>query len=820
MGAISHTVDGDSNLVSFKSAARVPITSLKAHFKPKQDLHGYSKPWPAGGGKNLFNENTPIETGQYYDNGYYETLTSRIITDYIPIEYGNTYTISINSSIDNLALVNYNLFNENKNWLGSRSANGEDTFAGETIHTFTVNIQDSKYVRIVFRDKDDPSLVISSKDLSNSKIQVELGSAATSYEPYENICPIEGWNNVVGTHSGKNLLDEKFLSNLSNYPIDGAYSYKYTNPIFLVPNTTYTISFTDAVRYETTRYWAIKIYNNEYDTYDKSGTIEYLINQTYRVNKTFTTGISGVIRFAVFGGQSTLDDIWNNVNVQLELGSTITSYEPHQGSIIPVTFPITGKNKFDYSNANIANIKRRDDNGNEIADASGSYCQLLIPVIPNTTYTLSGYTNNNVSKRIYFIQEDETFISRTAAFGNDSYTFTTPNNCYYIQIQNREIENAGWETVQLELGDTATTYEPYNPNNTVYGGYVDVAAGELVAEYKIIDLSTLTWTPYARTAGGETDRIRSEVISDVLRPATTSETPSFVAEQLYPIPTGYNFTNYPNGLSVQLSSGYFYKYFDGEHYPQGKLTYKLSQSLHYPIAFAKHTTFLNQNNIWSNTNDITEVSYAIYDSAPIRAAKKRMAAENAKHYRKVIWNNKINGYLSADDWQDRDSTHTTTTFSNGEATVTFLLTNAQISYHTMVSKNTPTVYLSHKYYAAAQYNCNKACSIGFEYAGGKQISDYGNITNDWIKRSYIVQGNRDGGGAMYAPFMGASTISNSGELVVKVKNVFYIDLTLMFGEGNEPTKAEFEKLCVLNNIDFNSAYPKNTNGTEQIWVFP
>jgi hypothetical protein len=29
------------------------VTTLE----PVQDLHGYDKPWPAGGGKNLFNKN-------------------------------------------------------------------------------------------------------------------------------------------------------------------------------------------------------------------------------------------------------------------------------------------------------------------------------------------------------------------------------------------------------------------------------------------------------------------------------------------------------------------------------------------------------------------------------------------------------------------------------------------------------------------------------------------------------------------------------------------------------------------------------------------
>ena len=151
-----------------------------------------------------------------------------------------------------------------------------------------------------------------------------------------NVRPISGWSGCTVSRTGKNLLNEAFLSDINNYPVVGAYEYRYTNPIFLTPNTKYRITFTDSIRYETVRYWAIKMYNDEYDTYDKSGAIAYLINGTYRVNTIITTGSSGVVRFAVYGGQSTLDDIWNNTNVQMELGETATLYEPYSGTTIPI----------------------------------------------------------------------------------------------------------------------------------------------------------------------------------------------------------------------------------------------------------------------------------------------------------------------------------------------------------------------------------------------------------------------------------------------------------------------------------------------------
>lgn len=39
------------------------------------------------------------------------------------------------------------------------------------------------------------------------------------------------------------------------------------------------------------------------------------------------------------------------------------------------------------------------------------------------------------------------------------------------------------------------------------------------------------------------------------------------------------------------------------------IVYPLENPIHYPISKTELKTFLDQNNIWSNTNDITEVSY-------------------------------------------------------------------------------------------------------------------------------------------------------------------------------------------------------------------
>ena len=199
MDELSYTVGGDSNLVSFKSAARVPITSLKAHFKPKQDLHGYSKPWPAGGGKNLYdvvhdtisnytiiNSSFEIVTNEYFAlSGYVEVLPS---TDY-------TLSAAMKNTEGSIIVCRYD---ENKEHIGERL---RATYtANKTSLSFTTQAN-CKYIRFC-------GAKVSSNDSAHllfDTFQLEKGSAATSYEPYENICPIEGWTEVEQYYSGKNM---------------------------------------------------------------------------------------------------------------------------------------------------------------------------------------------------------------------------------------------------------------------------------------------------------------------------------------------------------------------------------------------------------------------------------------------------------------------------------------------------------------------------------------------------------------------------------------------------------------------------------------
>lgn len=125
--------------------------------------------------------------------------------------------------------------------------------------------------------------------------------------------------------------------------------------------------------------------------------------------------------------------------------------------------PGGGKNK---CNAGVGRNdgKLRGDDGTESSTSSSGYTAPMDGFLPNTNYTISGQIQTaNGSGRIYFLDSNGDWISRTTGFSLSEmpYTFTTPANCRYIEIQYNNAYTA-LTGVQIELGTTATSYSPYS----------------------------------------------------------------------------------------------------------------------------------------------------------------------------------------------------------------------------------------------------------------------------------------------------------------------------------------------------------------------
>ena len=154
-----------------------------------------------------------------------------------------------------------------------------------------------------------------------------------------------------------------------------------------------------------------------------------------------------------------------------------------------------GINLFDKDNANIVtgyigNTQFNTNNNNAKS--------IYIPIKPNTQYTVS----KNAGQRFVIATSpviptnSATFTSSVTGYTDSSLTITSGANDKYLWAW---IFLNGTDTgtiddmvnsVQIEFGNQATTYEPYNGTTftvsfgqTVYGGYIDCVTGNLVITY-------------------------------------------------------------------------------------------------------------------------------------------------------------------------------------------------------------------------------------------------------------------------------------------------------------------------------------------------
>ena len=210
------------NSVSLKSATGNPITltdaanvnaeELSMTIEPIQDLHGYSKPWPAGGGKNIahidstkiFNTNknpsdpiTGIADGMLIlgaaANGYIRTATLGSYTINNPnsitaeVVDNASFGVGIVVEVDDTKTYTLNLVKTGGDveigWLN----NDGSSLSSAGQQTLPVNLTPptgAKYLLIVCL----PGLT----EHTFSNIQLEVGTSASTFEPWENICPISG----------------------------------------------------------------------------------------------------------------------------------------------------------------------------------------------------------------------------------------------------------------------------------------------------------------------------------------------------------------------------------------------------------------------------------------------------------------------------------------------------------------------------------------------------------------------------------------------------------------------------------------------------
>lgn len=170
----------EGNIVSIEDGAPHPVTALTVGIEPVQDLHGQSNPYPAGGGKNLYNPDN-LSHDRYNSAGTLYQDTKCVSSDFIPVSPSTQYTLSVNAEMYALIITE---FDENKTWIKNNSTTHKVSQAW-TLGATTA------YVRCLI-SVDNTNEVNLNTFVATYHPQLEQGSTATSYAPYSNICPISG----------------------------------------------------------------------------------------------------------------------------------------------------------------------------------------------------------------------------------------------------------------------------------------------------------------------------------------------------------------------------------------------------------------------------------------------------------------------------------------------------------------------------------------------------------------------------------------------------------------------------------------------------
>ena len=233
----------------------------------------------------------------------------------------------------------------------------------------------------------------------------------------------------------------------------------------VLPAGTYTLSYDviNSVHSATGNYFFVSC---QYGIYNTGVLNNVIINDS---GATFTT-TSEFDRLYIFIADNQDDTATITIdNVQLEKGSTATTYEPYKGNTYEVNL---GKNLFDKDNANILNAYI-NSNGN-----SSDYKKIIsnnnsrtiyISCKSNTTYTVSKIAGqrfvvascNNVPEANVLCTDevhDQTGVSLTITTGaNDKYLVVF----YYLSTADTSTEEQIRNSIQIEVGNQATSYSPY-----------------------------------------------------------------------------------------------------------------------------------------------------------------------------------------------------------------------------------------------------------------------------------------------------------------------------------------------------------------------
>lgn len=343
----------------------------------------------------------------------------------------------------------------------------------------------------------------SSGELTFSNIQLELGTTATPYEPYP---------------APKTLNAKLGSKNLIPYPY--AETTKTINGITFTDNgdgtiTTNGTATADAIYspYTVANYFELNT-GETYTASDLNLATDGNLNKHYiqfkyvdgDINIAYLTGVANTytftakyekIRFNIVikAGQTVENLVFKP---QLELGSTATAYTPYIPDLTSVSISRCGKNLIPYPYVETT----KTQNGITFTDNGDG------------SITINGTADKDAYFRLCIADFGDKFINAITTDSATNGIYTVSKRLYYNHInKTTSINILSGATVdetiypQLELGTTATSYEPYQGQT-----YTPTASGEVTGITNLYPTTTLL----TDNAGVVFEQVTGETYKEIL----------------------------------------------------------------------------------------------------------------------------------------------------------------------------------------------------------------------------------------------------------------------------------------------------------------
>ena len=403
--------------------------------------------------------------------------------------------------------------------------------------------------------EDIPADGVGSKDVSGNPIIVSDAVAENAQNLSVDLEPIQdlhGYDHPWAGGAGKNKLGSEVYGqqphtsagitytpnldtdgNIVSLTLNGTqtsdesvhYFYNTTRPLSVTAGTAYTLSIGGNVVPNLT----IRV--------GKGTDNSYLTSVTNKNSLTFTPTIDSItVRVSVAAAAGAT---YNNVKIYPMFclaSETDPTFEPYS-NICPITgrtsvdITRTGKNLFD-KNAVTPNAYLNAD-GVEKPTQTFSVSD-YIKIIPNNSITYSGAESGfGTSPRTCYYDEHKNFMESVRL---SSRTGTLTPIASYVRFS---FANADLNTVQVEIGSSATPYEEYTGQSvtvqlgqTVYGGTLNVSTGELtvetanIASYNGESIGEPWWSSMDEYVPGTTPTTGAQVVYTLATPTTVSLTPA------------------------------------------------------------------------------------------------------------------------------------------------------------------------------------------------------------------------------------------------------------------------------------------------------